>query len=266
MGSTLLENLSDFIGLDPAGPFFENTDPAVRLDPTDALFVDVIHTDGAHNLLLGFGIYFHLNILELCILYNFIFSGTLQRMGHVDFYPNGGYDQPNCPKTSGKVINLILQLGILNVEGKSYRLMQTCISASFFYSLGFMITSLCSHMAAVHFYTDTVRNQCPYMGYSCTNFDDFNSGKCTLQCDSNGHQCNRMGYWASSNNGKGELYLKTQDASAFPYCSKFSCIFYYYMSTKTYFFCYSSKSLPDYTSVWLRIFTNTRYSNYYTDW
>ncbi|CAF1034950.1 unnamed protein product [Rotaria sordida] len=40
-------------GLDPTGPYFENTDPAVRLDPTDALFVDVIHTDGAHNLLLG---------------------------------------------------------------------------------------------------------------------------------------------------------------------------------------------------------------------
>ncbi len=44
------------IGLDPAGPYFENTDPKVRLDPTDALFVDVIHTDGAHNLLLGLGI------------------------------------------------------------------------------------------------------------------------------------------------------------------------------------------------------------------
>jgi len=44
------------IGLDPAGPYFENTDPKVRLDSTDALFVDVIHTDGSNNLLLGFGI------------------------------------------------------------------------------------------------------------------------------------------------------------------------------------------------------------------
>ncbi len=48
--------------MDPAGPYFENTDPSVRLDPTDALFVDVIHTDGAHNLLLGLGIYVHMNI------------------------------------------------------------------------------------------------------------------------------------------------------------------------------------------------------------
>jgi len=44
------------IGLDPAGPYFENTDSKVRLDSTDALFVDVIHTDGSNNLLLGFGI------------------------------------------------------------------------------------------------------------------------------------------------------------------------------------------------------------------
>lgn len=32
-------------GLDPAGPYFEDTDLIVRLDHTDADFVDVIHTD-----------------------------------------------------------------------------------------------------------------------------------------------------------------------------------------------------------------------------
>ena len=33
------------LGLDPAGPYFDNTAPEVRLDPTDATFVDVMHTD-----------------------------------------------------------------------------------------------------------------------------------------------------------------------------------------------------------------------------
>uniref|UniRef100_A0A674HM46 Triacylglycerol lipase n=1 Tax=Taeniopygia guttata TaxID=59729 RepID=A0A674HM46_TAEGU len=35
-------------GLDPAGPYFEGTPPMVRLDPTDANFVDVIHSNAAH--------------------------------------------------------------------------------------------------------------------------------------------------------------------------------------------------------------------------
>ena len=48
----------------------------VLLDPSDALFVDVIHTNGGYD---GWG---HLGYLGSC--------------GHVDFYPNGGSAQPAC--------------------------------------------------------------------------------------------------------------------------------------------------------------------------
>lgn len=60
------------IGLDPAEPTFERAGPEQRLDPTDANFVDVIHTCGGT-------------------------LGMLSSLGHVDFYPNGGMAfQPGC--------------------------------------------------------------------------------------------------------------------------------------------------------------------------
>ncbi|XP_071500993.1 pancreatic lipase-related protein 2-like [Diadema antillarum] len=68
-------------GLDPAGPYFRDNrydfrdqGPECRLDPTDALFVDVIHTDG--NDILG--------------------AGQIWQLGHQDFYPNGGRHQAGC--------------------------------------------------------------------------------------------------------------------------------------------------------------------------
>lgn len=58
-------------GLDPAKPIFNFFNNDGRLDSSDAEFVDVIHTD----------------VLE---------RGMLAVSGHVDFYPNGGTNQPGC--------------------------------------------------------------------------------------------------------------------------------------------------------------------------
>ena len=41
-------------GLDPASPLFKDMPTFVRLDPSDAMFVDVIHSD-ADNDVLNFG-------------------------------------------------------------------------------------------------------------------------------------------------------------------------------------------------------------------
>ncbi|CAG9131277.1 unnamed protein product [Plutella xylostella] len=58
-------------GLDPAGPCFSHVDDDVRLNSTDADFVDVIHTDA--------GVY-----------------GITDSVGQVDYFPNSGSQQPNC--------------------------------------------------------------------------------------------------------------------------------------------------------------------------
>ncbi|KAM4636855.1 pancreatic triacylglycerol lipase-like [Discoglossus pictus] len=69
-------------GLDPAGPYFQNTPTDVRLDMSDADLVDVIHTD-AGPLIPNFGL------------------GMIQNSGHLDFFPNGGVEMTGCPKNIG---------------------------------------------------------------------------------------------------------------------------------------------------------------------
>lgn len=44
------------IALDAAGPAFEGTEPKCRLDESDALFVDAIHTDSSTAESNGIGI------------------------------------------------------------------------------------------------------------------------------------------------------------------------------------------------------------------
>jgi len=62
------------LGLDPAKPLYENSGPEDRLDINDALFVDVMHTNGGQN-------------------------GILKSLGNIDYFPNGGKKQPNCGKS-----------------------------------------------------------------------------------------------------------------------------------------------------------------------
>jgi hypothetical protein len=86
--------------LDPAGPDFYQSQIPDRLDASDALFVDVIHTDGAPRMISGFG-----------------YLGVL---GHVDFYPNGGSAQPSkfhkikiLNKNSIYLLQLVLAIQVI---------------------------------------------------------------------------------------------------------------------------------------------------------
>ncbi|GFR04093.1 inactive pancreatic lipase-related protein 1 [Trichonephila clavata] len=62
-----LHNLGRITGLDPGAAYFRNAPDIVKLNPTDALFVDVIHSSPGRTFLEGLG--------------------TIEDIGHVNFSP-----------------------------------------------------------------------------------------------------------------------------------------------------------------------------------
>lgn len=74
--------ISRVTGLDAAAPLFEECSEEVRIDKSDADFVDLIHTNGGAE--------------------NEGFLGFHSAPGHADFYPNGGAKQPGCGNLDGQ--------------------------------------------------------------------------------------------------------------------------------------------------------------------
>lgn len=178
-----LPGLSRITGLDPAGPLFEAQHPKVRLDSSDAEFVDVIHSNG-ENLILG-GL------------------GSWQPMGHVDYYPNGGRVQTGCSNLFvGAVTDFIWSAQAAeDEEGRS----------------------LCNHRRAYKFFIDSVAPRCMFPAFPCANYDDFLKGKCfpCAQDDEDLAEgvprCGNMGYYADKSTGRGQLYLLTREEE--PFCA-----------------------------------------------
>lgn len=98
------------IGLDPAGPLFDFKDPDNRLSPESATYTECIHTG-----------------------YKF---GIREPICHVDFYVNGGANQPGC-------------------------------------EIVFLFDSvLCSHSRAVHVYIESLSFPGAFYGDRCESLDN----------------------------------------------------------------------------------------------
>ncbi|KAG8008572.1 Lipase member H [Nibea albiflora] len=123
VGANLNGSIGRITALDPAGPQFTGTSKENRLDPTDAQFVDVLHTD--------------MDTL-----------GFREPLGHIDFYANGGADQPGCPNTI--------------LSGGAY--------------------FKCDHQRSVFLYLDTVNQTCAKKAFPCSSYKEFLDGNC-LNCD-----------------------------------------------------------------------------------
>uniref|UniRef100_A0A8C8RCS5 Lipase domain-containing protein n=1 Tax=Pelusios castaneus TaxID=367368 RepID=A0A8C8RCS5_9SAUR len=140
--------LGRITGLDPAGPSFSGKPPDERLDHTDAQFVDVIHTD--------------MDVL-----------GYRKPLGNIDFYPNGGADQPGCP--------------------------QTVFAGTQYFK--------CDHQRSVFLFLSSLRQSCNITTYPCDSYLDFRKGKCA-NCEAfQPMPCPVLGYYAD----KWKNYLLQKD-------------------------------------------------------
>nr|XP_019597556.1 PREDICTED: lipase member I [Rhinolophus sinicus] len=137
VGKRFHGHLGRITGLDPAGPKFSGKPSNARLDYTDAKFVDVIHSD-TNGL------------------------GIKEPVGHVDFYPNGGVEQPGCPK-------------------------------SIFSGIPFV---KCDHQRAVYLFMATLETNCNFISFPCHSYDAYETGLC-VDCDNfEKKSCPRLGFQA----------------------------------------------------------------------
>ncbi|XP_026684576.1 pancreatic triacylglycerol lipase-like [Diaphorina citri] len=155
VGSTLRTvynlKLGRITGLDPADPYFSGTESIVRLDPTDATFVDIVHTDAAPFVKGGLGMG--------------------EPIGHLDFYPNGGENQPGCDQ--GMFAFIHLERGSVVKGLRKY--------------LG------CDHIRSYEYFTESVNARCPFIAVECDTWDNFHAGNCFNCLRNNGLSCAKFG-------------------------------------------------------------------------
>lgn len=125
--------LSRITGLDPALPLFVTVSRDHKLDASDARFVDVFHT-------------------------NAFIQGKIEMSGHIDFYINGGINQPGCWRTN-------------NPFG-------------------------CSHHRSAEYFAESINSKVGFWGWPCPNFFTYLLGLCpprfpAVLAGENVHQYNR---------------------------------------------------------------------------
>ncbi|GLV44425.1 uncharacterized protein CBL_10229 [Carabus blaptoides fortunei] len=171
-------------GLDPASPLFKLNhfrDKRKKLDVTDARYVDVIHTDGSPVFTDGFGL--------------------LEPVGHVDFFPNGGREQPGCNDVKGSVV-------VSHFEKSLDR------------------DIACSHVRAYYIFLETLLQQasgtagCQFIAYQCPKGPrDFAMGHC-YPVNNNmsvlDTVASSLGVLGERSFGTGPMYLVTKAVP--PYC------------------------------------------------
>ena len=138
------------LALDAAAPLFESY-PGSNPTYEDADFVDAIHTSAGDNILYG----------EV---------GFKKPFGHVDFYPNGGTNQPRCS-------DIIESLDIS-----------------------------CNHRSSIDYYDASLRaSGYRFLSYHCSSYENFTAGQCPKFTSKLGYDS----VYFIFNRGLGNQYLNT---------------------------------------------------------
>ncbi|KAK2582798.1 hypothetical protein KPH14_005058 [Odynerus spinipes] len=168
--------LGRITGLDPASPFFRHhlfREKSRKLDATDARLVDIIHTDGSEYFTDGFGL--------------------LKPIGHVDFFPNGGKEQPGCFDVKNSVVVSHLKEELLDKQ------------------------IACSHLRAWELYVESILTQsqkCKFIAWPCPRgISSYTKGTC-FPMESVGWS-QEMGYGADKG-PLGTYFLATRNEP--PFC------------------------------------------------
>ena len=138
--------------------------------------VDVVHTNGVVSvLLIGFGM--------------------VQPIGHVDFYPNGGTNQPGC------------------MNGTSFS------NITFNPIKTFTKWATCSHDRVVDLFRYTM-GSCSSLAYSCSDYFTYSLGLCH-SCGSTNTSCATFGITADTYPTRSQSHVKMYftTSSPPPYCS-----------------------------------------------
>ncbi|OQV19697.1 Pancreatic triacylglycerol lipase [Hypsibius exemplaris] len=180
-----VDKIARISGIDPAGLYFTNMDPVVRLDPSDAVKVDTLIADGEPILSLGFG--------------------SLQAMGHLNFYPNGGNKQPGCSAL------ITVTGGPTSFNDSSFDWLAGGVQ-TFYQTIG------CNHWRALSLYTETIGQQkCLAKAFQCESYAKYLGGECFSSL--NGGSSN-LGYQADISlaepNRVKNFYLSTTERP--PFC------------------------------------------------
>nr|UPN66605.1 pancreatic triacylglycerol lipase 3 [Colaphellus bowringi] len=187
-------------GLDAASPLFRNNylrEQYKKLDRSDAKFVDVIHTDSSPFVTDGFGLW--------------------EPIGHVDFFPNGGQDQPGCNDVKDSIVVSHFERGLSK-------------------------EIVCSHIRAFHLFRESVvsllekrrggdKETCEFTAYSCPRgMASFENGDCFPHIDkANNNSVNNndstasldpsyrfdIGKFGEEARGEGVMFFSTRDSSQY---------------------------------------------------